>query len=317
MAKEIEGHGRDLNDALGSLPQFVADGADLMQVLDTQQNALHRMVKNTGVVFSALSERQDQLRNLVTGSGKVFDATASQNRALGEAIQIFPTFLDESKATLARLQTFSENTHPLVRDLTPVARDLRPTLRSTRELAPDLEHFFKNLDPLITVSKTGLPALRDTLDGARPLLSELGPFLGQLNPILGWLELHQHTISDFITDGGAAIADTTATSTPGGIGHYLRQFGPVGVESAAMWPQRLPSNRGNSYLPPLSIAARQTLQQGMLPSFDCNNTGSGQVPKKTGTGGAAACFVAPPTGYQGKSQSFDRIGAGSKKGSGG
>jgi virulence factor Mce-like protein len=317
MAKQIEGHGRDLNDALGTLPQFVANGADLMEVLDTQQNALRRMVKNTGVVFSALSERQDQLRNLVTGSGKVFDATASQNKALGEAIQIFPTFLDESKATLARLQTFSENTHPLVRDLTPVARDLRPTLRSTRELAPDLEHFFKNLDPLITVSKTGLPALRDTLDGARPLLSELAPFLGQLNPILGWLELHQHTVSDFITDGGAAVADTTATTTPGGIGHYLRQFGPVGVESAAMWPQRLPTNRGNSYLPPLSIAARKTLEQGMLPSFDCNNTGSGEVPKKTGTGGAAACFVAPPTGYQGKSQAFDRIGSGSKKGAGG
>jgi phospholipid/cholesterol/gamma-HCH transport system substrate-binding protein len=313
LAKQIEGHGRDLNDALGSLPRFVADGADLMQVLDTQQGALRRMVRNTGVVFNALGERQDQLRNLVTGSGRVFDATASQNEALGEAIQIFPTFLDESKATLARLETFSKDTHPLVRDLTPVARDLQPTLRSTRELAPDLRRFFNDLDPLITVSKRGLPALRDTLDGAKPLLSELGPFLGQLNPILGWLELHQHTISDFFTDGGAAVADTTSTATPGALGHYLRQFGPVGAETAAVWPERLPSNRGNSYLPPLGIALRETLEKGMLPSFDCNNTG-GEVPKKTGTGGAPACFVAPPPKFQGKADHFTRIEPGSKNG---
>jgi phospholipid/cholesterol/gamma-HCH transport system substrate-binding protein len=313
LAKEIEGNGDDLNDALGNLPRFVADGADLMEVLDSQEGAVSRLVKNTGVVFGALSERQDQLQNLVTGSGKVFDATASQNQALGEAIQIFPTFLDESKATLARLQTFSKDTHPLVRDLTPVARDLRPTLRSTRELAPDLEQLFRDMDPLITVSKRGLPALRDTLDGARPLLAELSPFLGQLNPILGWLELHQHTVSDFITDGGAALADTTATTTPGALGHYLRQFGPVGAESAAIWPERIPSNRGNAYLPPLSIAWKDSFQKGMLPSFDCNNS-NGEQPTKTGLGGAAACWVAPPTSYQGKSERFNHIGAGSKNG---
>ena len=34
----------------------------------------------------------------------MFDATASQQDNLAETIRIFPTFLDESKATLERLQ---------------------------------------------------------------------------------------------------------------------------------------------------------------------------------------------------------------------
>ena len=45
-----------------------------------------------------------------------------------------------------RLQTFSTETDPLVQDLTPVARDLKPTLADVHALAPDLEHFFRNID---------------------------------------------------------------------------------------------------------------------------------------------------------------------------
>src|SRR3712207_8013520 len=64
----------------------------------------------------------------------------SRNARLSELIFILPTFLDETKATVARLEEFSINTRPLVRDLQPVATDLRPTLRDVGRLAPDLEH---------------------------------------------------------------------------------------------------------------------------------------------------------------------------------
>ena len=136
---------------------------------------MQRLVKNTGVVFGALTENEAQLRNLITGSKRTFDATASKNDALAETIRIFPTFLQESKLTLARVQKFSTDTDPLITDLRPVARDLQPTLRDVRALAPDLERFFENLDPVITASKTGMPATREVLDGAEPLLGELGP----------------------------------------------------------------------------------------------------------------------------------------------
>src|SRR6476620_4475392 len=50
LAKGIKGHGRDFNDALGTLPGFAADGNDVLAVLDSQQGALGRLVKNTAVV---------------------------------------------------------------------------------------------------------------------------------------------------------------------------------------------------------------------------------------------------------------------------
>jgi virulence factor Mce-like protein len=96
LAKGIKGRGRDFNDALGTLPGFASDGADVLAVLDSQEGAVTRLVKNTGVVFAALTQNEAQLRNLITGSKRTFDATASKNDELAETIRIFPTFLNQS-----------------------------------------------------------------------------------------------------------------------------------------------------------------------------------------------------------------------------
>jgi phospholipid/cholesterol/gamma-HCH transport system substrate-binding protein len=297
LARGIEGRGRELNDALGTLPGFAADGSDVLRVLDSQEAALQRLVKNTGVTFAALTENEQQLQTLITTSKQVFDATASRNDALAESIRIFPTFLDESKATFERLQTFSRDTRPLVQDLRPVARELRPTLADVRALAPDLERFFRDLDPLITASKAGLPAAREVLQGARPLLAELHPFLGQLNPMLQFLELSQHQVSDFISYGAAALSDTTA-SPSGGVGHYLRQFGPVGAESAAIYPQRLETNRGNSYLGPMSLYGPKGGDYMIAPSSDCANAGG----ERRTEGDELGCHEAAPLQFGGRIQ---------------
>jgi virulence factor Mce-like protein len=297
MAKGIEGRGRDFNDALGTLPGFAADGADVLKVLDSQSGALGRLVKNTGVTFDALTENEQQLETLITSSKRVFDATASRNDALAESIRILPTFLDESKATFARLETFSADTRPLVQDLRPVARDLKPTLADVRVLAPDLERFFRDLDPLITASKKGLPAAREILEGAEPALAELHPFLGQLNPMLQYLELSQLQVSDFISYGAAALADTTA-SPGGGVGHYLRQFGPTGAESAAIYRKRLKTNRGSTYVDPMGLFGPEAMAHLMSGSTDCDNAG-GQTPASDGTPG---CWKQHNEQFQGRLQ---------------
>ena len=256
LSKAVAGRGRDLNDALGNLPAFADDGNDLLTVLDGQSQAVSELVRGTGQVFGALTQDEGQLHNLVVNAGDTFDATSRQQEALAETFRIFPTFLDESKATFQRLERFSKDTDPLVQELRPAMRDLSPTLRDVRALAPDLRTLFVNLDPLITASKTGLPALRDTLTQAKPLLGQLQPFLEQLNPVLQWLEYNQLTTGDFISNGAAALADTIPTVTDQEMGHYLRQFGPIGPETVAMYPQR-PAGVARQRLPGARRADRR------------------------------------------------------------
>ncbi len=304
LAKGIGPHGRDLNDAIGTLPGFAADAADVVSVLDTQRRALQLLIRNTGQVFGAISHDQQRLRDLVTSSGRLFEATSSQSDHLAEAIAIFPTFLDESKATFARLRTFSIDTEPLIRDLRPVARDLAPTLRDVRAFAPDLRRAFDDLPPLIRASRSGLPALRSTLLALRPTLASLGPFLSQLNPILEYLEMDQFEVADFISNGASAIADTTTSRDPDAVGHYLRQIGPEGAEAAVVHKTRLATNRGNSYLPPLALAITpKAAAYGIFPNADCVPTGGKEIQQDNDTGGdQIGCYVAEPFTFQHKLQ---------------
>jgi virulence factor Mce-like protein len=295
FAVAIHGNDQNLNNTLGNLPTFVADATDILRVLDVEHNSVQGLVRNGSTVFAAISRDQSALRGLITSAHTTFATTAQNNTFISDTFHVFPTFLDETKATMTRLQNFATDTDPLIKELLPVAHDLGPTLHSVKVLSPDLEHFFVNLGPLITAAKTGLPAYRDVLRGATPLLGALGPFLEQLNPILSWLELHQQLVSDFISNGAAGIAATTKSFSGNGVGHYLRQFAPVGPETLSFAPTRDPNNRGNTYPPPLWLANAQNLIKGNFPSWDCANTGAGGngTSKANTSTNAPACWVAP------------------------
>jgi phospholipid/cholesterol/gamma-HCH transport system substrate-binding protein len=310
LSRAVAGRGRDLNDALGNLPAFADDGNDLLTVLDGQAEQVSGLVRGTGQVFGALTQDEGQLHDLIVNAGDTFDATSSQQEALAQTFRILPTFLDESKATFQRLESFSKDTDPLIQDLRPAARDLTPTLRDVRALAPDLRNLFVNLDPLITASKSGLPALRDTLTQATPLLGQTQPFLEQLNPILQWLEYHQVTTSDFIYNGAAALADTTPTVTGDEVGHYLRQFGPVGPETVGMYPQRPAASRGNAYPAPDALTGPKRDKYMMFANFDCKNAGGERMTRVPDTSDDPSCFVQPaPAWPAGNTSPFPHIGS--------
>jgi len=310
LAVALAGNSANLSNAIGNLPAFAADASDVLRVLDVQHAATVQLVQNGGTVFSALTQNQSALRNLITSAEATFATTAANNNALAATFQVFPTFLRETRATLAQLQTFARNTNPLIQELVPVAQDLGPTLEAVRVLSPDLLRLFVDLNPLITASETGFPALRDVLGGAQPLLGAVGPFLEQLNPILHWLELHQQLLSDFISVGGVGLAAKTTAyggalrcgSSP--CGHYLRQFAPTGPQTSGLASKRDPNSRGNTYPPSLWLADPKSFSAGgnfpgsfALPSWDCRPTGApgdGSRPAQlTPTPGVQACRVAP------------------------
>jgi phospholipid/cholesterol/gamma-HCH transport system substrate-binding protein len=270
----IEDRGVDFNDALGNLGPFVSDASDVVGILRRQRAALQGVVRDTGATFEALTANEDALAGTIVGSRNTFEALAEQEEALAESFQILPTFERESRLTFDRLDEFRVDTHPLVRELIPVARDLSPTLRDVERLAPNLRDLFIDLDDLVRVSRRGLPALRDVLDGLGPVFDRLDPFLANLNPILSFLNYHKRNVTDFLGAPGFAHAGHV------GMGpndpaprHVLRIISHFSSESLSIWPQRLPTNRGNSYMQPGSLNDIAT--QGVFQNFDCKNTDFG------------------------------------------
>ena len=326
LAIAVKGNDQNISNVIGNLPTFAADTTDLLRVLDIQHTAVVRLVQQGGTVFAALNRDPAALRNLITSAETTFRTTAANNNAIADTFHVFPTFLDETKRTMTRLKSFSLDTDPLVKKLEPVAVNLKPTLLDVQRLSPSLRNFLTNLGPLIDASKTGLPAVRDTLNGATPLPASLGPFLSQLNPILSWLEQHQQLTSDFISNGAAGLAAKTTSFAGGGTGHYLRQFQPIGPETLSLAANRDSADRGNAYPPPLWLADKNAFSAGgkypgsfAYPSWDCSNTGAGgDGSTPTGTGAASltqtgkpACWVAPSqaTALLGQSGKFPHVTA--------
>jgi len=254
QGRAFEGRSEDINDALGNLAPFAEDTSEVLEILDRHERATQQLVRDTGEVFAALTERQGQLRQLIVNSNRLFDATARRDAELADTFRVFPTFLDESRVTTDRLTEFAGDTDPLVTQLRPAARELSPTLISLAGLAPDLKALFRDLGPLIRVSRRGLPALEDFLNETTPLLAQIDPFLRELNPILDYLGHYKSEITAFFANDAAA---TQATETPIGGSrpvHYLRTTNPVNPENLAAWPYRLATNRSNPYTEPRAYA---------------------------------------------------------------
>ena len=93
---------------------------DLLRILDSQRLAVKKLARDGGATFDAISKQPDQLRSLIQNTESVFSTTAARDSEIRQIFQVLPTFLDESKLTLERLDTFAADTNPLVTQLRPV-----------------------------------------------------------------------------------------------------------------------------------------------------------------------------------------------------
>ena len=299
-AKQIEGRSAALNAGLGNLPPFAHSGSDLLAVLHMQSRGLSRLIRNSGIALRALNEHRGQLRELVSNSDRVFSVTAQGHRELAQIFAIFPTFLDESRTTLARLARFSRATDPLVNDLKPVADRLAPTVRDIGALSPDLERLFRSLPRLVDASRTGLPAAAKFLRGAAPLLANLHPFLEQLNPVLSYLNFYQQAVAQFLMNGGAGMNFRLKAGQTKVPLYTLPQFGVTNAQSLSVNLSQPKSERANAYV--LPNAYKRALAFGVPESLSCANSETGGTKRDptTGPDGSPPCFVAPPSLLDGK-----------------
>jgi phospholipid/cholesterol/gamma-HCH transport system substrate-binding protein len=272
-AGSIAGQGASLSYGFAQLEPAFVQFDRLFRVLDSQRLAVKQVFRNGATALSALRGRQGELASLIRSSNEVFTTTAARDRDIEAAFRAFPTFEDESRLTLERLKSFSEDADPTIRQLVPVAEQLSPTLISLSKFAPEAKGFFEGLKPVIKRAPKAFPALRKLFrDQFPPLLRAVDPFLRNLNPFIAGIGLYKHELT-------AAMANVAAMSNSiltienerGEHTHYVRALGPLNPESLATFPNRTTTNRTNAYAQP---QAYKQLASG-LPVFDNRGCTSG------------------------------------------
>jgi phospholipid/cholesterol/gamma-HCH transport system substrate-binding protein len=247
------GRGADISAAIGNLEPFAEDANRILRTLDTQEGAVKQFVNNTGVVFEALSERQGQLRGLITNSSEVFATTARRDEDLRELFIALPTFLDESRATLTRLDEFAANADPLVDQLHPAARELSAVLKETAKVAPDFNGFFAGMRKVAKRGVTALPAVQTLLDSdLPPLLDQFTTFMPDVTAIVTTLQRYDEEITGFLGNvTGATQATSPVPENNSQPLHYLRSSAVLSPDALSVYPtNRLTTNRSNPYVEP-------------------------------------------------------------------
>jgi phospholipid/cholesterol/gamma-HCH transport system substrate-binding protein len=271
VAEGIKGRGGDFSDALGNLEPFAEDTNKVLEILNSQEAAVKRLVRDTGVFFEALTENDGALADLITNSNRVWGTTAQRDQQIRETFIALPTFIEESKKALLRLESYAANTDPLVTRLHPWARAASDTLVSIKRVAPDFNRFMHGLGPASSAARKGFPAGARFLDDLRPLLGQLDPFLRNFNPFLRQLSLYRREFTTFFAN---VVASLGYNDRPGEDVKALRLSIPVGPEALASYPRRIGPNRANPYFQP---GAYDKLRQG-LESFNTSNCGTGGYP---------------------------------------
>jgi virulence factor Mce-like protein len=292
-------YAQDFNDSLGNAAPFFTAGARTLRPLAVQDVALSRLVRNTGRVARAVSADGHSLRDLITGGQATFSALASRDLALADTFEVLPTFLNETRSTVARLERFARNTDPLVQDLRQPVADLAPTLSDVADLSPDLKHLFNSIGPLVNASETGVPAATRLLEGVQPTLEAAHVFLPELNPILAYLSFSREQVATFLAPGGSALGGNGngGYASSQFFEHYLPQSAIIDSRSLQARSARPPWERANSYLAPNSW--ERSIGLGAIEAFDCDPSG-GEVKNPSGNAETAAppCFVQPPSLFQ-------------------
>lgn len=272
-AVAINGQGQSLSYALGQFEPTFTELDKLFRVLDTQRLAVGQLFGNGAKTFTALRGRNGEVADLIQSSNAVFQTTARRDQDIEALFRAFPTFLDESKLTVSRLQEFSDNTTPLMRQLVPAAEELSPTLVAFANLAPEAKGFFEGLGPVIERAPKGFAAGRKLFrDEFPPLLRAADPFLRNLNPLFTGLKLYKNEVTSFFANIAASANVRLTEELANGVHpQFLRTLGPINGETVASYPNRLAINRNSAYSPPKWA---EGLVQG-LPGFDVRQCTAG------------------------------------------
>jgi phospholipid/cholesterol/gamma-HCH transport system substrate-binding protein len=289
-AVAISGQGQNLSYAIGNFEPTFTEYEKLFRVLNSQKLAVSQLFSSGAKTFEALRGREGEFADLVQSSNELFKTTAARDKDIEALFRAFPTFQDESRQTVARLEGFATNADPLAKQLVPVAEELSPTLVKFGELAPEAKQLFEALPAVEKEAPTGLAAFRKLLrDDFPPLLRASEPFVRNLNPLVTGLGLYKHEITATLGNLAATFhGELTKENAAGEHLNYLRVLGPILAESLATYPSRLRNGRSSPYSKP---GWAELLKNGSLPSYETAQCSSGAAVRLDPNSASSEAFM--------------------------
>lgn len=170
------GRGRDVNAALGDLPDLLSDGTPLLRAATPGRGDLQEMLVELRRTARGLATpRGRDLAGMVSAGNDVFATLARRREDLGATIDEVRPLADEARRTLPDADALLAAATPAARALSATARELQTALPEVNRLLAGRE----NLPALGRIAGTARPVVKS----AEPLVVELRGPAGALAPL--------------------------------------------------------------------------------------------------------------------------------------
>ena len=196
--------GKGGNELAGLLERFEPTHRDLARVnsaVAVRGRDLQQLVNSLQRLNTALSTKQPQIVTLVNSSSRVFRAFASEDGNISRAVADLPATLNQTTATLGKVQTFAEELGPASTNLLPAAQALPAanqalislTAPVPRPVRPDRRlHLLDRRDQIRPFVRAARPVVRNlrpaaiNLAKATPKLSNVFVTLNHFVNMVGY-----------------------------------------------------------------------------------------------------------------------------------
>ena len=193
----VNGAGQGLNNRGDDLAQVLErfepthqDLARLNEAVAVRGNDLRQLVDSLRRLNSALVAKQGQIVQMIDSSSRVFGALASEDGNISRAVADLPGTLDQTTATLAKVQTFAQELGPTATKLLPAAQALPAANQALAALAKPSTPIVKNeIRPFVIASRPVVRNLRpaaNNLAKATPNLSSTFAVVNNFLNLIGY-----------------------------------------------------------------------------------------------------------------------------------
>ena len=165
----LAGRPEDLQEVLKRAHPGLRETSEVLEILGDQNRVIKDFITDSDTVIAELEAKKKDVARWVVEAGETAEITASRREALARQFQLFPTFLDELKPTMASLEDLTDEQTPLLRDL--------------QKAAPHLEKTFTELGPFAEASRPAFRSLAETARVGRRALDESQEEIAELRKL--------------------------------------------------------------------------------------------------------------------------------------
>jgi ABC-type transporter Mla subunit MlaD len=157
----LAGRPQDVSELLKRADPGLRETRKVLQILGNQREIIKNFISNSNTVVRELDKKKHDLQRWVVESGRAAEVSASRREAIAAGFQRLPTFLDELRGTMVRLEDLTDAQTPLLRDLHTAAPDLTTFFKRLGSFSEASRPAFRSLGDLSTA---GIRAVRNSRD---------------------------------------------------------------------------------------------------------------------------------------------------------